>query len=218
VTSALYDSIARVARHEVLARASAAVGVVTDVVSRAGAAVDHAVSVQLRDQGLVLPNVPVAVGALGFVATPAVGDLVLVVFADGDYHAPVVVGRLYHADLAPPEHAADQLVVALPPGAADPALTAIVDAAAPSVDLDVGGTTVSITSTVARIVAGDAEISIDASGSEEVTVTSGGSTITLSKNGDATLEASANVTIKGVNVEIEGSGSVTIKGAKVEVN
>jgi uncharacterized protein involved in type VI secretion and phage assembly len=202
----------------VSSRATASIGVVTHVAGRAGAAAAHPGSVQQRDQGIVLPNVPVAVGALGFVATPAVGDLVLVVFADGDYHAPVVVGRLYHADLAPPEHGAGQLVIALPPGEADPSLSVVADGTAPSVELDIGGTTVSITSSTARIAAGDAEVSIDASGSEEVTVTSGGSTITLSKNGDATLEASANVTIKGVNVEIEGSGSVTIKGAKVEIN
>lgn len=218
MTNALYDSIARVARHEVAASASASVGAVTDVVSRTGAAPDHAVSVQLRDRALVLPNVPIAVGALGFVATPAVGDLVLVVFADGDHHAPVVVGRLYHSDLAPPEHDPDQLVLALPPGDANPQLTVVIDGGAPSVDVDVGGTTLSMTRDGAHIVAGGAEISIDASGSEEVTVTSGGSTLTLSANGDATLEASADLTLKGVNIDIKGSGSVKINGATVEVN
>ena len=218
MSNALYDSIARVARHEARGRATASVGVVTDVATQAGFGNDHAVSVQLRDRGLVLPRVPVAVGALGFVATPAVGDLVLVVFADGDHHAPVVVGRLYHSDLTPPDHEPDQLVLALPPGSASPDVKVVIDGAAQTLDMEIGGTSVEVTSSAARVTSGGAEIAIDASGSEEVTITSGGGTLSLSANGDVTLEASNSLTLKAVNIEIKGSGSVKVNGAVVEVN
>lgn len=179
---------------------------------------DHAVSIELRDRGLVLQNVPVAVGALGFVATPAVGDLVLVVFADGDHHAPVVVGRLYHADMSPPDHEPDQLVLSLPPGDGNPAVKVVVDGAASKIDLEVGGTTVSVTDGGATIASGEAAIALDASGGEEVTVKTGGSTLTMSGNGDMTLEASANLTLEAVNIELKGSAGVKINGAIVEVN
>ena len=109
---------------------------------------DHAVTVELRDSGLVLPHVPVAVGALGFAAMPAVDDLVLVVFLDGDPNAPVVVGRLYTDDLAPPPEGKDgELTLGLPAGAAEPDLNLVVDGAEPSITLELGATSSSSSTT-----------------------------------------------------------------------
>ena len=93
MSSALYDSVARIARHEVNTRATAGVGRVVDIHPADGALPDHAVTVKMRDSGLVLPRVPVAVGVMGFAAIPAVDDLVVVLYLEGDYNAPVVVGR-----------------------------------------------------------------------------------------------------------------------------
>ncbi|HVF14082.1 MAG TPA: phage baseplate assembly protein V [Acidimicrobiales bacterium] len=219
MTNHLYDAVARVARHEVGARPTAAVGEVTDVHTRAGPSVDHAVTVKLRDRGLVLPKVPIVVGALGLVATPAVGDLVLVVFAEGDLHAPVVVGRLYHSDLAPPEHADGQVVLVLPPGSASPALKAIVDGGAPSVELEVGSRTkVKITDGVVEVTAGDATVTIDATGSGEVKVAAGQASVTLAGKGDVTVEAANALTLKATTIEIKASATVKITGAKVDIN
>ena len=76
----LFDGISRIARHEAAARPVASVGVVTSIFGNDGTSPDHAVSVKLRESGLVLPRVPVSVGAFGVAAIPSVGELVLVTF------------------------------------------------------------------------------------------------------------------------------------------
>lgn len=215
--NALFDAVARIARHEAAGTATASVGVVTGVQTSVLGQPHHAVSVRLRDRGVVLRDVPVAVGALGTAVTPAVDDLVLVVFAEGDHHAPVVVGRLYHSGLAPPEHAEGQLVLALPPGAAAPDIEAKLDPATPEVVLTVGQTTVEITRRTARITIGDAEVVVDGSGPAAVTVTTGQSSVELS-GADVTVEATGNLTLKGNRVEVKGQSAVVISGATVDVN
>jgi phage baseplate assembly protein gpV len=215
----LYDAIARIARHEEAARSWAGMGVVTEVHTSVLAGDDHAVTLRLRDSGVVVPRVPIAVGALGFVATPAVGDLVIVVFADGDPHAGVVVGRLHHRDLAPPGHAAGQLVLALPPGDASPAVEALADPATPEVTLRVGDTTVEVTGRTATITIGEATLEVDGNKPPRITISSGEATLTLSGNGDVTLEASKDLTLKAAaNLVLEGQARVTVSGGIVEVN
>ena len=115
-TALLFDGIARIARHEAAARPVASVGVVTSIYGNDGSSPDHAVSVKLRESGLVLPRVPIAVGAFGMAAIPSVGELVLITFLEGDYNAPVVIGRLYHPDQNPPKHDEQQIVLRLPVG------------------------------------------------------------------------------------------------------
>src|SRR5206468_1941148 len=105
MSAVLFDSISRIARHEAQARAVAGIGKVTDVFTANGPQDgDYSVTVQMRDTGLILPKVPVAVGPMGFASIPDVGDLAVVVFMEGDYNAPVVVGRVYQPDIPPPEH------------------------------------------------------------------------------------------------------------------
>src|SRR5690242_15077930 len=52
--TALFGSISRIARHEVSARPIASVGKVTGIHPNEAAPADHAVSVQLRDSGIIL--------------------------------------------------------------------------------------------------------------------------------------------------------------------
>lgn len=219
MTELLYEAIARIARHEEAARSWVAFGVVTEVHTAVLAGDDHAVTLRLRDSGVVVPRVPIAVGALGFVATPAAGDLVIVVFGDGDPHGGVVVGRLHHRDLPPPAHAAGQLVLALPPGDSSPAIEALADPGTPEVTLRVGDTTVEVTGRTATITIGDATLQVDGNSPGAITISAGEATVTLSGNGDLTLEASRNLTLKAAaNLVIEGQGRVTISGGLVEVN
>lgn len=213
----LYDAVARIARHESDARAWASIGVVTDVHPSATIANDHAVSVELRDSRVVVPRLPVAVGALGFAATPGVGDLVVVVFADGDPHAGVVVGHLYHRDLEPPAHADGQVVLQLPPGGS-PSVDVLADPATPELTVNVDGTTVQITGNSVTIATGGAEFVIDGDGTGAVTVRTGDASMTLDSGGSIRLEASASLEIKAAEVSIEGSGKVSISGGLVEVN
>lgn len=218
MTDLLYDAVARVARHEAAARSWATLAVVTEVHSSVLAGPDHAVTVQLRDSLVVVPRLPVAVGALGLAVTPAVGDLVLVVFADGDPHAGIVAGRLYHRDLAPPEHAAGQLVLQLPPASTSPDIDVLLEPATPEITVKVGETTVAITGKTATVTIGDTELLLDGNSPAKASLTCGDAKVVLDSSGDITLEATGKLQLKASEVTIEGSGSVKVSGGTVEVN
>jgi phage baseplate assembly protein gpV len=220
VSGALYESIARIARHEASARAVCAIGRVVDVFTSAGVGRDHAVSVELRDSGLTLPRVPIAVGVLGFAAIPAAGELVLVAFSEGDTQAPVVIGRLYHPDEDPPEHAAGQLVLALPAGQDEPSLTLVLDGGMPSLELAIpdDDVAVAVKDRSVRIAVGDVSVEISGAGGGRVEIKGGGSAVTLKKDGDVTVSTPGRLKLEGNEVEISGSSRVTVKGGVVEVN
>ena len=221
MSSALYDSVARIARHEASARAIAGVGKVVDAFpSPQGAAVpDHAVSVEMRDTGLVLPHVPVAVGAMGFAALPAIDDLVVVVFLEGDMNAPVVVGRIYHPDQNPPQHDAGQLVLRLPSGSSNPDLQAEIAGDPPSLKFTVGqDVSIEVTKEKVLVKAGDMQVSVETTGGGRAELSAGGSSITLKKDGDITLSSNGKLVLKGTEVEISGSAKVKISGAQMEIN
>ena len=159
-------------------------------------------------------RVPVAVGLLGFAAIPAVGDLVLVLFIEADRNAPVVVGRLYHADLAPPEHDAGEVVLRLPAGSGDPAIDLVLVPDTPKVTLDLPGDVhIEITEGRVHIGVGDLHATLETAGGGRVEVAAGGSTLTLKKDGDVSLKAAGNLTLEGTQIEIKGSGTVAVKGA-----
>jgi hypothetical protein len=219
VSSGLVDAVARIARHEAAARGTAAVGVVTDVFPASAAVKDHAVTVRLRDSQLVLPRVPVAVGLLGFAAIPAAGDLVLVVFADGDRNAPFVVGRLYHPDADAPEHAEGEAVLCLPAGNTTPKVRLVATGDPPKLTLDLPGDVhVEIGDGVVRIEVGALSASLDSSGGGRVEVAAGGSTLTLKKDGDVTLKAAGKLALEGAEVTVKGSAKVAVTGSLVEIN
>lgn len=214
----LYDAVARIARHEADSRTAAALAVVTDVHTTVAARADYAVSVRLRDTGVDIPRVPVAVGALGLAATAATGDLVLVVFAGGDLHGAVVVGRLYHGGLEPPKHDAGQLVLQLPPGESSPNIDLRADPATPDLTLKVGSTEVAVTGKTAKVTIGAAELLVDGNSPEAVSIKAGDASMKLSAGGDIELKAAKTLTMKANDVKIDGQGSVTISGGTVDVN
>jgi uncharacterized protein involved in type VI secretion and phage assembly len=219
MSSGLVDAIARIARHEAAARPVAGVGRVTAVHTSDGAPADHAVTVELRDTKLVLPRVPVAVGLLGYAAIPAVDELVVVVFVDADYHAPVVVGRLYPASVDPPEHAPGQAVVRLPAGSAEPTLQLVVDQAAPTVTLDLPQDVhVEIGAGSVHIEVGELHARLESAGGGRVEIAAGESTVTLKSSGDIAVKAAGTLSLEGTQVAISGTAKVSIKGALVELN
>jgi phage baseplate assembly protein gpV len=215
----LFDNIARIARHEANARPIAAIGEVTNVYTAPGAPADHSVTVKLRESGLTIPRVPIAVGVLGFAAIPDVGDLVIVVFAEGDYHSPVVVGRLYRDDFEPPEHATGQVVLRLPSGGDEPQL-----------QLEAGGDPALIKITLPDDVviqiekgktlwqAGEVSVSLEAGGGGRIEIKAGGTAITLKKDGDMAIKSAGNLKIEANEIDLSGSGKVKIRGGMVEVN
>ena len=219
MSAALYESVARIARHEVSRQAMAGLGVVTDAFPADATPADHAVTVKMLDTGMVLPRLPVAVGVMGFAAIPAVDDLVLVVFANGDYAAGIVAGRLYHPDQDPPKHSAGDIVLALPSASSDPGLKLLIKGDEPSIALELkGDVKLSITEGKVEITAGDMRLTLDNSGSGVAEVAAGGSTITIKKDGDITVSSSGKLKLEGTEVEISGSSKVKVSGAQVEIN
>lgn len=219
--SALFDSIARIARHEAGARAIAAVGAVVDVALHDDAGIDHACSVALRDTGVLLPRVPIAVGALGFCAIPRIGDLVLVVFLDGDSNAPVVVGRLYAGELDPPRHAAGELVLQLPPGTDDPTIALTISQTEPSLRLRFPGDPETVLACVpgkAELRVGEMTVSVDGAGGGRAEIAAGEARITIKKDGDITISSPAKLKLEADQVEINGTSRVKIAGTTVEIN
>jgi uncharacterized protein involved in type VI secretion and phage assembly len=222
VSGALFESVARIARHESVARALAAVGRVTDTFDAGGAPAQHAATVELRDSGIVLPQVPIAVGVLGFGALPATGDLVLVVFLAGDLNAPVIVGRLYTDATAPPPEAKDgQLALGLPAGEADPALSLVVAADGTQATLTLGGkdaTTIAVDDQQLKVTVDKVEITVTKGGGGRLELKAGSTEVTLKQDGDLSLKTSGKLTLEGNQVEISGQAKVKISGAALELN
>ncbi len=219
MSAALFDSVARIARHEATARPAISVGVVVDTFDGTGVPPDHAVSVELRATGLVLPRVPIAVGVLGSAAIPAAGDLVVVAFADGDHHEPVVVGRLYHDDLPPPEHGDDEVVLHLPPGDSSPGVQATIRASQPQVEVQVGGdVAVEVTGDTVRVTAGDATAVLEAGGGGRAELSVGEAVLAISGRGDIEISTSGTFTVKATEIDLQGSASATIAAPQVKVN
>lgn len=216
--ASLFEGVARIARHEIAARPVSAAGVVTAVFAHENAP-DHAVSVRLRDTGLVLPRVPIAVGALGFAAIPAVDDLVIVLFLEGEFDAAVVVGRLYHPDLDPPKHKPGQLALRLPPGAASPKLECEIEGDPARLMLKLpGDVTVEIVEETVTIAVGEIEIKLMAGGGGRLEAKAGGASLTIKKDGDISLKTTGKLSLEGSEVEIKGQSKVKVSAAMIELN
>jgi uncharacterized protein involved in type VI secretion and phage assembly len=221
VSGALFDSVARIARHASESRALPAVGRVTDTFGAGGAVSDHAASVQLRTSGVVLPQVPIAVGVLGFGALPAVGDLVLVVFLDGDANAPVIAGRLYTDATPPPPAATDgQAALGLPAGSADPALRLTVSTDGTQATLELGGEPVhlAVDDQQLQVTVGAVKLTVTKAGGGRLELNAGSTEITLKKDGDLALKTQGKLTLEGNEIEISGQSKVKVTGAAVEIN
>lgn len=220
MSSRLYEAVARIARHEVEARTYVSLGLVTTVHTAAAGAGDYAADVQLRDLGLSLPKVPVATGALGFAATLAVGDLVLVTFVEGDVNAPVILGRLYNADLSAPQIEEGQVALQLPPGGSSPApIDLLLDQNTPEVKFKVGSNTeITITDSLVTITAGDASVTLDAEGSAETRIEVGQAKLTIAAGGDITVETTGNLSMKATQIELKADATLTLSAAKVDIN
>ena len=213
----LFDAVARIARHEAEARATIAIGVIRDVHRDAAGSPDHAVTLELRDRQQVFPRVPIAVGALGVVAAPSVGELVVVAFVEGDIQHPIVIGRLHNTDVPPPKHGDGQIVLELPTGSGTVKL--VLDPATPDLSVKFGSDTeIKVTDKLAEIKIGDAKLTLDANGSAELKADVGGNKLTIGAGGDISIEASGKLKLKASQIEIEGSGGVKINGATVELN
>jgi phage baseplate assembly protein gpV len=146
---------------------------------------NHACDVKLRDTGLVLPKVPVAVDRIGQSSLPNKGDLVLVQFLGGDLHGAIVTARLYNDRERPPEAKAKEWVFVCP-DAAESGLRRI------HVELPQGNV-LTVEDKQLVLKCGSTTVKIKNGGSVEV---HSAAAITFKADGDISLQAGGDMTLK----------------------
>lgn len=198
----LIDALRAIVRDELARRLAPEIGIVTAVHARDSDSSDanHQVNVRLVVTGIELQNVPVVVGRLGWSMLPQADDSVLVVFAQGDLNAPVVVGSLYDAQVQPPVAKAAEVVYQPSDAGGDAALRRL--------HLALGS---------------DVTLTLD---DENLSIKLGGTELTLTKDGDISISSAAKLTIKaqgdigleaGGNLDLKAQGNVTISGNATSV-
>lgn len=175
---------------------------------------NYAVTVRLRDTGIVLGKVPLATARLGAVAIPPVGALVLVQFIGGDINAPVVTGTFYSDEDRPPVNADGQVIWNLPADASpDDALRLEVSSA------DSKSVVLKLASAVTvEIKDDDPAVNIDVGGNAQITIDSDG-TVTITSSQSLEVKASSNLKLEAQgNMDLKAGGNMTIKGSVINLN
>jgi phage baseplate assembly protein gpV len=212
----LYETIRRLVREELGQVRTAELAVVQAQHPHASASDNdnYACTVELRDSGLVLKQVPVATERIGSVTIPAVGELVLVQFLGGDLNSPVITGRLYNEQDRPPPSDDGQWILHVPLGAGDSdAVHVELHAVQKREVLLRLGSALTVT-----LKDDDPVVEIDVDGGKAAVKIARDGGVTLTSQGSLTVEASTDVALKGANVKIEASGQLTLKGSVVNIN
>ena len=212
----LVPELRRLIREEVQTLRAAELGVVQSQHPHEsdGDADNYAVTVRLRDTGIVLSTVPVATNRLGAVSIPPAGALVLVQFVGGDINAPVVTGTFYTDEDRPPVNADGQVIWNLPADAApDDALRLEVSSA------DTKAVVLKLASAVTiEIKDDDPAVNIDVGGNAQITIDSDGKvTITSSQSLEVKAGSDLKLEAQG-NMDLKASGTMTIKGSVINLN
>ena len=207
MTLTLFESIQQIVREEVSRMRTAELATVQKQHphSSSGDSDNYACTVVLRDSGIVLARVPVATERIGSASIPAVGELVLVQFLNGDINAPVIVGRLYNDADRPPPNDDGQAILHLPLGASDDQAVHV------EVHSDTRKAIVKLGSGLDLTVQDDDPVvKVDVAGQ---------ATVEIGKDGSIKIESQTDISIKGgSDVKIEASGQLTLKGATVNIN
>jgi len=216
VIADLVPELRRLIREEVQMLRAAELGVVQSQHPHEsdGDSDNYAVTVRLRDTGIVLGKVPVATTRLGAVAIPPVGALVLVQFIGGDVNAPVVTGTFYTDEDRPPANADGQVIWNLPADASpDDALRLEVSSA------DKKSVVLKLASAVTvEIKDDDPAVSIDVGGNAQVTIDSDGK-VTITSAQSLEIKASSNMKLEAQgNFDLKAGGNMTIKGSVINLN
>jgi uncharacterized protein involved in type VI secretion and phage assembly len=216
VSTDLLSHLRRLIREEVQALRCAELAVVQAQHPHAsdGDSDNYAVTVRLRDTGIVLGKVPVATSRLGAAAIPPTGALVLVQFVGGDVNAPVVTGTLYNDEDRPPVNADGQVIWNLPADASpDDALRLEVSSA------DKKSVVLKLASAVTvELKDDDPAVNIDVGGNAQVTIDSDG-TVTIASAQSLAMKAGSNLTIEAQgNFDLKASGTMNIKGSIINLN
>lgn len=226
---AAVETIRKIARHEAEQLGNARLGVVKSVHGSNGER-DYACTVQLRESGMVLPKTPIATGLIGAAALPRENDLVIVIFLRGDLHAPVVIGRLYNEEVAPPAHGQGEAVISLPGDEESDDKRLELRVGTPgdgtrkvNLTLDLEGDAkveIAIDDERIRLQTRDAKLELSQSGSSDgkAELTVADSKVLIEQNGDILIEAAGNLTLKAAQVKISGDTSVKVAGQTIDLN
>ena len=228
--STIVNTLQEIIRHEMRRLRVADLGLVEEVFPHSGNGDDdnYGCDVRLKNSGLLLKRVPVAIGHIGTVAIPNKGDLVLLAFDKGDINQPIIIGRLYNEKQRPPLNTSDEVIFRLPLAEADDKTikAAIRNHSSDSPPRELifempPKITVRVTDGTVRATAGKTEMKLDQPGGSGGTVTifAGRTKITMNQDGDLTVEGAADMTFKatgdvkmeGRNIKIEGQMNTDIK-------
>lgn len=204
----LFDTIRRIVQEEVSRVRTAELAVVQEQHPHAADSDkdNYACTVAMRDSGIVLKQVPVATSQIGLASIPAVGDLVLIQFINGDINAPVITGRLYNDEDRPPVNDDSQMIVHLPLGAAN--------SDAVHIELHSGDKR----EIVIKLGQG-LELNLrDDDPVVDLKVDGGKATLKIDRDGAITLESQGNIQMKGTEITVEAQGQLNLKGAAVNIN
>jgi uncharacterized protein involved in type VI secretion and phage assembly len=185
-------------------------GVVTSIFPHAGAGDkdNYECNVRLKNTELELRKVPIATQCIGLAGIPRIGDLVIIVFVNGDINAPIVTGRLYNDEDRPPLNKAEEIVY-IPPYAANPNVRRIY-MEFPQ------GMIFQITDDQVDIKAGKTKVVITRDG--DVVIESK-TNVNVVADGDATLKSKGNFSISGASIKIESDQDMNLKsGTDMKVN
>jgi uncharacterized protein involved in type VI secretion and phage assembly len=214
--SDLIGTLRAIVRDELARMRAPELAVVTQAFPRdaEGSKANHQVNLKLRESGVELQRVPVAVSRLGLSALPNEGDLVLVSFVGGDLNAPVAVGCLYDDEAHPPV-AQPHEVVYQPPDDEESGTRRF------HLELR-NGSTVTVDDESLKVTLGDTAIEVTRDG--DVLIKAKGkirlesqSDIELEAQGAIKLSAGGELSAKGMSATVEGQSAAKLKGAQVSL-
>jgi hypothetical protein len=157
-------------------------------------------NVRLKNTDIELRKVPLATQYVGLAGIPRVGDLIILVFLNGDINAPIALGRLYNDEDRPPLNNAEEIVY-VPPYK--------VNTNARRIYLEFPqGMIFKITDEQVDIKAGDTKVIISRNG--DVLIESKAN-VNVVADGDASLKAKGSMTISGDSVKIESKSDMNLK-------
>jgi phage baseplate assembly protein gpV len=217
----IVGTIQEIVRHELRRVRIAELGLVEDVFPHSGNgdSDNYGCNVRLKNSGLLLKRVPLAIGHIGTAAIPNKGDLVLLSFDKGDVNQPIVIGRLYNEKQRPPLNNPDEVIFRLPLAEADDKTIkgAVRNLQSKSPPREIifempPKITVRVTDGSVRATAGKTEMKLDQPGGSggTVTVLAGRTKITMNQDGDIKVEAASSLSL-------EAAGDVSIKGNNIKI-
>lgn len=205
----LYDTVQRIVQQELRGLYTSEIAIVQEQHPHVSDSDEenYTCTVQLRNNGITLKQVPVATPRIGTVSIPPVGAMVLVQFVGGDINAPIIVGSLYNDEDRPPANDDGQSIMHLPLGADEGDAVHIElhsgDKRECSIQLGSG--------LLLTLRDDDPAVEVDVDG--------GQATLTIARDGTIAISSKSDIGIEGGgNIEIKASGELILKGAKVKIN